>query len=83
MVVQRGEHLRFALKSGEAVRIQGKNFGQDLERDVAIQPGIARAIHFAHAPGANQRQDFVRAESHAGGEGRSCQGPCDYATRKP
>ena len=48
-MVQRREHLRFALKPGEAIGIAGERVGQDLQRDVAIQLRIARAIHLAHA----------------------------------
>ena len=44
--------------------------GQDLERDVAIQLRVARAIDLAHAAGAEGGEDFVRAEARAGGEGQ-------------
>lgn len=43
-MVERGEELRFALEPREALGIQGKGFGEDLDRSVAIQPGVARAI---------------------------------------
>ena len=39
-------------------------------RDVAIQLRVARAIHLAHAAGADLRGDFVGAEAGAGGEGQ-------------
>ena len=70
-VVQRGQHLRFALETGEAIRIAGEGVRQDLQRDVAIQLGIARAIHLAHAAGAEGGEDFVRAEARAGVEGQT------------
>ena len=57
-MVQRGEHLRFALEAREAIRIARERVGQDLQRDVAIQLRIARAIHLAHAAGAKGRRGF-------------------------
>jgi hypothetical protein len=44
--------------------------GQDFDRHLAIEPGIARPIHFAHATGAEQSDDFMRAEN---GSGRQAQ----------
>jgi hypothetical protein len=42
-MVQRGERLRFAGETGEAVGVLGKGVGQNLEGDVAIQlPSRAR-----------------------------------------
>src|SRR5580704_17716 len=38
---------------------------QNFNRDRALQPGVERAIHFAHAARAEERLDFVRAESCA------------------
>jgi catechol 2,3-dioxygenase-like lactoylglutathione lyase family enzyme len=62
-MVERGQHLRLALKSRNAIGIEGKQLRQNFDRDVAIQPRIARAIHLAHSAGTYQRQDFVRAET--------------------
>ena len=59
--------LRLALKPREPLRIGGERLGQDLDRDVAIQLRVARAIDLAHAAGAERRQDLVRAEACAGG----------------
>jgi hypothetical protein len=33
-----------------------------LDRDVAIQPEVARLIHLTHASRAEERADMVRAE---------------------
>ena len=54
--------LRFALEAGEAIGIAGEESRQDFERDVAIQPRVARAIDLAHAAGANGGDHFVLAE---------------------
>ena len=40
-----------------------------LDRDLALQLRVARAIDLAHATGAEWGQDFVRAEARAGCEG--------------
>jgi hypothetical protein len=66
-MVQRGEHLRFALESGQAIGIAREYLGQDLERDIAAEPRIARAPHFAHAARAEGGQHFIRAEAHTSG----------------
>ena len=47
--------------------------GQDLDRDVAIQLRVARAIDLAHAAGADRHDDFVRAEASAGNWGMELQ----------
>ena len=43
-VVERREHFGFALKPAHTVMITREFFGKDLDRDVAFQPGVARAI---------------------------------------
>ena len=52
-MIQRGERLRFALEAREPVGIACEGVGQDLDRDIAIQLRIARAIHLAHAARAD------------------------------
>ena len=69
-MVERGQHLRFALETGEAIRIAREGVRQDLQRDLAIQLGIARAIDLAHAAGPEGGEDLVRAEADAGLQGR-------------
>ena len=58
-MVDRCEHLGFALEPGEAVRIERETVGENLERDVPIQRGITGVIHLAHSAFANFRDDFV------------------------
>ena len=38
--------------AAEAIGIVGERGGQDLDRDVAAEPRVARAIDLAHAAGA-------------------------------
>ena len=68
-VVERRQHLRLAREACDAIGIEGKGVGNDLQRDVAIQLGIARTIPLAHAAGTEGGKDFIRAESGARGEG--------------
>ena len=61
-MVQRGQHLGFAPEPREPIRIERERFGQDLQRDVAIQLCVARAIHLAHPACAERRLNFVGTE---------------------
>jgi hypothetical protein len=65
LVIQCGEALGFSLKAGDALSVRGKRIGEDLDCDIPIQLRIPRAIHLAHAAGADERDDFIRAESGA------------------
>ena len=67
-MVQRGEDLRFALEAGEPIGIGREHVRQDLDRDIAPELRIARAIDLAHAAGPDQGGDFIRAEAGAGRE---------------
>src|SRR5213593_315345 len=35
----------------------------NLDRDNAVEAGVARLVHFAHAAGADRREDFVGSEA--------------------
>ena len=70
-MVQRRENLRFPFETAEPIGVVGKGGGQYLDRDVAIEPGIARAIDLAHAAGAEGREDFIGTEARAGGQGQA------------
>jgi len=61
-VVQGGKDLGFTFESGQTAGVGRDLSRQDLDRHVAVQFGIACAIHLAHSAAANQRQDFVGAE---------------------
>ena len=62
-MIERGEQLRFALEPRETIRVADEGVGQHLDRDVAAQLGVARAIDLAHAAGAERRDDFIGPES--------------------
>ena len=55
-MVERCEHLGFALESGKAIWIEREAVRENLERDVAIQPGVVGLIHLAHSARANRRE---------------------------
>ena len=58
----------FAIEALAELRIGGERRGQDLDRDDAIEAGIARLVDFAHAAGADLRDDLVVAQTVSSGE---------------
>ena len=68
-VVQRGERLRFAREPGQAIGVVRKRIRQHLQRDIAIELGVAGAPHLAHSAFADLSRDFVDAEAGTGSEG--------------
>ena len=70
-VIQRRQHLRLPLEACEAIGIEREALGQHLDRHVALQSRVARAIDFAHAAGADRGDDFIRAETSARSERHS------------
>ena len=68
-VIERGEDFGFALKARQPVGVGRERCGQDLHRDLALQSGVRRAIHLAHAARAERREDVVGAEARATGQG--------------
>ena len=70
-MVEGGEDFGFALKAPETIRIAGHRGGQHLDRHRPLQIAIGRAIDFAHSAGADLGDDFVDAETGAGGEGQT------------
>ena len=65
-MIERRQELGFALEAGHALGIAGEGLGQDLQRDVAIEASVAGAVDFAHAAGAEERDDLVGADLGAG-----------------
>jgi hypothetical protein len=54
--------VRLALEPGESVRIVDEGIGEDLQRDIATELGIRRAIHPAHTAFADEGDDVVMSE---------------------
>ena len=67
-VVERRQRLRLTLEAGHPLFVLREALGQHLDRHLALQLGVARAIHLAHAAGAERSDDLVRAEGAAGFE---------------
>ena len=61
-MIQRREHVGFALEPGESVAIVYEGLGEDLQRDIAAEPRIGRPIHAAHAAFAEESGDIVVSE---------------------
>jgi hypothetical protein len=59
----------FPFEPGERLRIPGEVIGQDLDSDFAVEPRIPGAIDLAHAARAQGREDLVRPETGADGNG--------------
>jgi hypothetical protein len=62
-MIEGSEHLRFALESRDAIRIERERFRQHLDGDFAAELRIARAIDLAHATGPERADDFIRSET--------------------
>ena len=61
-MIQRRGGARLLLESMEAIGIGRDGRGQDLDGHVTPEPCVARAVHLAHAAGAEGRHDLVRTE---------------------
>ena len=59
-MIERGEKLRFALEASHAFSVVREGIGQDFQRDVAAELGIACAVDFAHPASAKGRENFIR-----------------------
>jgi len=62
------QDLGVPLKARQAIRVTGHRSGQYLDRNLAFQIRVGRAVDLAHPADANLRGDFVNAEQATGGE---------------
>ncbi len=58
-MIHRGQHAGLALEARHAFGVAGEGRGQDFERDVAVELGVAGAVDFAHSAGAQFRADLI------------------------
>jgi hypothetical protein len=65
-MVQRRQCLRFAREPRQAVRIEREDLRQHLNRDIAIEFRIARAIHLPHSAFAKFVHDAIGPERVTG-----------------
>jgi hypothetical protein len=67
-VRQRGNRFGFGFETASHLGIRGDMCRHDLDRDLAIEPQIPRAIHLAHAARSQPGHDFILSETLAWGE---------------
>ena len=77
-MLERGNRPRLALEPFLELWMPGAILGKDFDRDDAIEPRVARAIHLAHAARADAGNDFVSAETNAGRQRHVCMRRRDY-----
>ena len=70
-VIERRGGVRFLDKPATAILVADAVRRQHLDRDLAVEPRIAGAIHLAHPTGADEREDLVRPECRARLEGHA------------
>ena len=67
-MIQRREELRFTLEPRQSIGVGGKGVREHLDRDVAIQPGVAGSVDLAHPTLADRTTDLVRTKPRGGYE---------------
>ena len=67
-MAERGEDARLALEAPQAPRVAAKRVGQALDRDLAAQAGVERAVDAPHAARAQQIEDLIAADVLPGRE---------------
>ena len=67
-MVQRSGSAGLLFEPLEPLGVGGECRGQNFDGDVAAEPRVAGAIDLAHAAGAKQADDFIRAEARSGSE---------------
>ena len=68
-VVERGDGAGLALEAAAVIGAGGACPREDLDGDVAIEPGVAGAVDLAHAADPESGLDLVVAEAEIGGSG--------------
>src|SRR5262245_65116034 len=63
-----GDGAGLLVEARHRLRIARQPLRQELQRDMASEPGIARSIHLAHATRAEKGDDFIRANVRSGSE---------------
>ena len=67
-MIEGRQEFGFPLESAESIGVLRESVRQDLERHVALQPGVLRLIDLAHPACADMGEDFVDAEPGAGSQ---------------
>ena len=86
-MIQRRQQARLAVEAGAPLGIGREEARKDLDRDIAPELRVARAVHLAHAAHAEPREHFVVREAvpdQQRGRGRLGQrGRRDETSREP
>jgi hypothetical protein len=61
-MIERRQHSSFALEAQNAIAIGEKHIADDLDGDIAAEPGVAGAINGSHPAFAQPGHHFVRTE---------------------
>ena len=64
-MIERSEQPRLSIEPRQSIRIERRRGGEDLDRHIAAEPRIARAIDLAHSPGSDGADDLVRSQAGA------------------
>ena len=67
-MIEACHHARFVLEAREPIGIGSHVGGQDLERHVAAETRVARAVDLAHSTRAERRDDVISAQASSGRE---------------
>ena len=65
-VIQRGERIALRAQNAQPIVVGGEQLRQQLDRHVPLKLRIARAIHLAHAAGADRLADLVQTRRAPG-----------------
>ena len=58
-MIQRGEHPRLPLEAREPLGVGRERVRQELDRDIALELRVARAVHFTHAARTEQGLNLI------------------------
>ncbi len=67
-MVQGGSGLRFLFKAAKTLGVPRPVLGKYLDRHVALQRGVARAIDFTHPAGTQGAENFVAIQFRTWGQ---------------
>ncbi len=67
-VVELGNRARFTIEALAETRVGGERVRQDLDRDGAVETGIAGLVDLAHTAGTDRALNLVGTEARAGGQ---------------
>jgi hypothetical protein len=67
-MVEGGDGAGLALEAALPLGVGRSLLGEDLEGDLAPEAGVVSPVHLSHTPGAQGREDLVRADAPARGQ---------------